>query len=1215
MYRIEVSHDDTLYDSLYFDVAAYRKPNIELTVGIEEPDILFGEDIKGSIQGDYYFGLPAADQSFSWTMYRDDARFYLPGYRVGPLNPYWLMPWPMMEFSPYGTFVASGDGETDAGGHADLSLSTGELLVVEDQDGGLNEITLEVTLADESGLPVSYRQFALVHPEAFYIGVKPETYFGRAYTPFEFSLKTVDWDKGVEGNKALEAAFELIEWEVEETFNDEAPYRYVEVTSLIGTSSPITDAGGEARISFTPPDPGTYRLTVESGNALTEVLVWVFGETGAVWPRLSQNQINLTADAEDYQPGQIAQVFIPNPFEGEAEALVTVERGLVMETQRFTLTGAGHTLSIPIEEESLPNVYVSVILLGKDEEGRPNYRQGMLKLDVMPLPKTLTVDLQIMPSEASPGETMSAFLTVRDSSGNPVQGEFSVSVVDKALLALVEANSLPILDALYGTQPLSVQTSLSLKTYASQLALVALEQGLGGGGGMDESITLREDFKDTAFWQAYVVTGADGTAQLSIPLPDNLTTWVVDVRGLTEDYQVGQAEAEILTQKDLMIQPVTPKFLVDGDEVEMTATVFNNTVETLMVDVSLQSTGFALVEDSQASQAVTLDPGEHQLVSWRGVVGSVEGVSLIFTADAGDYTDASTPVWGELVVKRYLMPQTFSTTGLLAEQGERLELVSLPMSTDPESGELGLEMTPSLSSTLIEGLEAFEGYSFEDTVSILSRLLANLNAYLALSELGIEAPDLEEDLVNLSDEAIRKLLAAQNYDGGWSWWGKAGSSDINSDVFISAYVLLGLDLAAEAGLDVGEGFIQRAVEYLSNRLLQPGSLSSSWELDQLAFQVYTLRNRLIISESVLDGLYARRSELNSWSLNLLGLTIREVEGMSDRVATVLADVEARAIRSATGVHWESEGGSWMLPGTAGFNTAVGVYTLAQLDPASTSLALGLQYLMNLRKLDGLWSSTFESAWSLMAITEALKGTGDYQADFTFQASLNDTVIAEGSAEGITPVTAVTTTQPIESLFPDSPNALLIERGTGTGNLYYRVDLKTYQLADAAEAVNRGINLQRDYYLVDEGCLDQDECEPIDSLALDPADPSLVIKVVLTFTTAHDMYNFLLEDFIPSGTEILNRNLLTSQTLNTGILPSSDANSPFMNGWGWWLFDAQTYDDHILWIADFLPAGTYSLSYELVAYLRGAFQVLPAHAWQYFYPEVQGTSAGSLFIIE
>jgi len=1215
MYRIEVLHGEVTIGTLYFDVAAYRKPNIELAVEMDENDFFYGDDITGNVQADYYFGLPAADQSLSWALFSDDAYFYLPGYRVGPLNTFWLMP-RSMEFSPLGITVDSGETKTDTEGHTSLAFSTTDLLEEEFQEGSLNELTLEVTITDESGLPVSYRHSALIHPEEFYIGVHPETFFGSANTAFEFTVLTVDWNKQVVGNKALEATFETIEWQVEETPDIEMPYLYVEQTSLIGTSSPITDSEGSARVSFTPPDPGTYRLTIRAGNAVTQVLVWVYGESGAVWPNQSQNRINLTADASDYQPGQIAQVFIPNPFEGEVNALVTVERGLVMETQVLTITGAGHTLPVSIVEESIPNVYVSVIILGKDSEGRSNYRQGMLNLSVAPLSKTLNIDLSILPAETEPGETVSATLTITDVMGNPVQGEFSVAVVDKALLALVEANSLPILEALYAEQPLSVQTSLSLKTYASQLALINLDLGRGGGGGMGAQPVLREDFPDTAFWEANVITGADGTAQIQIPMPDTLTTWVVNVRGLSVDYLVGQAEAEILSQKDLMIQPVTPRFLVDGDEVEMSALVFNNTQQTLTVDVSLQSVGFTLIDGIQETQTVTIDPGDHEPVVWRGIVGSVEIVNLVFKAESGDYSDASTPIWGDLEVKRYVMPYTFSTTGQIAEEGDRLELVSLPMSTDPSSGELMIELTPSLSATLVEGLEALESHSYDDTVSILSRLLANLNAFLALSDLGIDTPELQSNLADLVDEGIHKLLAAQNYDGGWSWWVKGGSGNTNSDVFITAYVLLGLEQASEAGLDIGEGFIERGVEFLSGRIEQPGSIADSWELNQLVFQLYALRNRLSISNSLIDGLYARRSELSTWSLGLLGLTIREFEGMSDRVATLIADLEAMAIRSATGVHWESDRGSWLLPGTAGFNSAVAVFTLAQLDPASTSLSLGLQYLVNLRRSDGLWSSTFESAWSLMAMTEALKGTGDFQAKFNFHASLNDTMIAEGTADGMTPMTAVTTTLPIDTLFPSSPNALLIERDAGSGTLYYRVDLQTYQLADSAEAVNRGINLQRDYYLMGESCPELDECEPIQSLTLDPNGPSQIIKVVLTATISHDMFNFMLEDFIPAGTEILNRNLLTSQTLTEDILPAFNPRSPFMNGWGWWLFNApQIYDDQILWTADYVPAGTYTLTYELVPYLRGDFQVLPAHAWQYFYPEVQGTSAGELFTID
>ena len=58
-----------------------------------------------------------------------------------------------------------------------------------------------------------------------------------------------------------------------------------------------------------------------------------------------------------------------------------------------------------------------------------------------------------------------------------------------------------------------------------------------------------------------------------------------------------------------------------------------------------------------------------------------------------------------------------------------------------------------------------------------------------------------------------------------------------------------------------------------------------------------------------------------------------------------------------------------------------------------------------------------------------------------------------------------------------------------------------------------------------------------------------------------------------------------------------------------------YDDHIRWVVDTLPAGTYELTYRLTPFLAGEFQVIPAHAWTYYFPEVEGTSKGAIFKIK
>ena len=123
----------------------------------------------------------------------------------------------------------------------------------------------------------------------------------------------------------------------------------------------------------------------------------------------------------------------------------------------------------------------------------------------------------------------------------------------------------------------------------------------------------------------------------------------------------------------------------------------------------------------------------------------------------------------------------------------------------------------------------------------------------------------------------------------------------------------------------------------------------------------------------------------------------------------------------------------------------------------------------------------------------------------------------------------------------------------------------------------------------------------------------MVKAELTLVVPGDMYNVMIEDFIPSGSEIFDPSLLTSQQSEQGFEITYEDKEA--KRWGWWYFNSPNiYDDHIQWSTDYLPAGTYKLSYYFVPFQEGQFQVIPAHAWQFYFPEVEGTSAGNIFSI-
>jgi len=184
--------------------------------------------------------------------------------------------------------------------------------------------------------------------------------------------------------------------------------------------------------------------------------------------------------------------------------------------------------------------------------------------------------------------------------------------------------------------------------------------------------------------------------------------------------------------------------------------------------------------------------------------------------------------------------------------------------------------------------------------------------------------------------------------------------------------------------------------------------------------------------------------------------------------------------------------------------------------------------------------------------------------------------------------------------------LRISRQDGGGRLYYRAVLNVSQPVIEVEPLQRGLAVSRSYYDPLEDC-DQSHCTPVTT-----AIAGDLVTARVSLTLPYDMYYLTIEDYLPAGAEVLDISLKSSQQ---GAEPVFDPWDPFKDGWGWWYFNRpQIYQDHIVWLADFLPAGSYEFTYTLVTLQPGEFQVIPVHAYQMYFPEVQGHGAGTIFSV-
>lgn len=302
----------------------------------------------------------------------------------------------------------------------------------------------------------------------------------------------------------------------------------------------------------------------------------------------------------------------------------------------------------------------------------------------------------------------------------------------------------------------------------------------------------------------------------------------------------------------------------------------------------------------------------------------------------------------------------------------------------------------------------------------------------------------------------------------------------------------------------------------------------------------------------------------------------------------------------------------MSPGSPLYTTAVVLAGLVQHDPASPLAADAVRYLASQRGPKGWWASSYENSWIMLALDRYMVATGEFRADFAFSAGLNGAKIAQGQAAGPQNLTTVSSSTPLTQMMLNGANQLTVSRENGSGRLYYRAALSVDRPVETAPALNKGLSISREFLQ----CTGKD-CQPVTSYQLQP-DQAGRVSVRLTVSVPNDVYYFAVEDYIPAGADLLDLSLKTSQQGLAGELVAAqfDESDPFREGWGWWYFNkAQIYSDHILWSADYLPAGTYSLTYTILPSLAGEYRVLPAHAWLTYFPEVQGTTSGAVFTIK
>ncbi|MEP7285907.1 MAG: Ig-like domain-containing protein [Chloroflexota bacterium] len=1216
---------------LGFQIAEFRPPEFIVNAKADAPEVVAGDTIKVNIDSSFFFGGAVSGANVTWNAIANQGFFNYTGdgnYDFSSVNYYG-------DDYVYNRQVGSGTGKLDDKGHfvielpADLAGKT-----------SLQDFTIEATVTDVSNQAISGRTTVRVHPAKVYIGLQPTAYVGQAGKPSEIKIIAVDWASVPQPNQAITLKVAEKRWQ-----QDTTSLQWSQQSIPLTDGKVTTDDKGKATFSFTPPKSGQYEVeatTRDSGEriARTTTNVWVSGPDYVPWNRDNKG-VTLIADKKQYAPGDTASILIPSPFPEPVQALITVERAGIMKSEIVTITGS-LTYNLPLEVIHAPNVYVAVAIMrgSGDKDVTPELRYGVINLPVS-VPQQLKIQITPSTKVAKPGDTVKFDLLITDLTGEPVAAEVGLSLSDLANLSVGTDNSAKIFDFFWSPRGLSILTSSPLSKLIDdltekdiQLEIFRAAKAFGilqpaapplakaDGANASESATnapapavtdgLRRDkdadqsaqapaprtnFVDTPLWKPDLVSGADGRASIDVTLPDNLTTWRLNARAISQKTYVGDATFDIVSTKPLLVRPSTPRFFVVGDESELAVVVNNNSDQDLSVDVSLDAKGVTLKDGAQ-KQTVSIPKAGRTRVTWLATVMDVENVDLTFTAISGQFSDASKPAVGLgdqrlLPVYRYLAPDYVSTAGVLTQPGSRTEAVLLPNATLAPTGELTLKVQPSLAATTLDGLDYLRNYPYQCIEQTVSKFLPNIITFRALQKLGLDKPELRANLESAVNYAVARLQREQHPDGGWGWFPQDQSNPLTT-----TYALLGLVEAKASDLPVDNDMLRRAISFLLTTAHPADDNTSFYEMNQIAFTQYVLVRAQTPNMGILDSLYQRREKMHLFARAFLAQAYHEAAGDQQKIDTLLSDLQSAAIVSATGTHWEEKETDWWNWDSNTRTTAIVLKTLVDLTPKSELLPNVVRWLMVARRGDA-WETTQETAWAVMALTDWMDTSGELKADYSYTIKLNDKAVGDGKANADTLRDTKTLQISVADMLRDQANRVTFDHGDGPGSLYYTASLHVNQPVELIKPTNRGIGLTRTY--------------TIDNKVVTGAKVGDTINVALEITAASDLYYVNIEDPIPAGAELVDTSLQT--TTQIGQTPQLSSIDPYRGGWGWWWFsNTELRTEKIVLSATYLPRGTYRYVYQIRASSAGTYKVIPANGNEFYFPEVFGRGDGTLFTI-
>ncbi len=160
-------------------------------------------------------------------------------------------------------------------------------------------------------------------------------------------------------------------------------------------------------------------------------------------------------------------------------------------------------------------------------------------------------------------------------------------------------------------------------------------------------VQVRQNLNETAFFYPDLKTDAEGNVNFEFTSPEALTKWKLMFLAHTKDARAATLEKEVVTQKEFSVTPNYPRFLREGDELNLQSKLSNLTSKKLSGTAQLQILDAFTNEDISVKfglissvQNFDLNENGNSALMWKvKVPNNVSSIILKVIAKGGQYSD------------------------------------------------------------------------------------------------------------------------------------------------------------------------------------------------------------------------------------------------------------------------------------------------------------------------------------------------------------------------------------------------------------------------------------------------------------------------------------------------------------------------------------------------------------------------------------------------